>query len=177
MSTECVRCRLHATRTNVVWGEGAIPAKLMLIGEAPGSMEDMKGRPFVGAAGRILDEALEAAGLEREEIYITNVVKCRPPRNRRPSRREREACQIHLIREVQQVRPQLVGLLGLTAIRAFRKAATVKSVRRQLQPGVIGGRRLSTVGCYHPASPLHRPSMKELFFEDIQYLAEVLNYE
>ena len=114
---QCTKCRLSQTRTQVVVGSGDPRAKVLLIGEAPGRNEDEGGKPFIGAAGKILDQFLERAYLTRDEIYITNVVKCRPPKNRNPQRDEIEACQGWLTRQISEQQPSLIVALGAFASR------------------------------------------------------------
>ena len=115
----CEKCRLCQTRTNVVLGEGDLHAPLMFIGEGPGQQEDETGRPFVGAAGHLLDRMLAAIGLRREQVYICNIVKCRPPQNRVPEADERAACMDYLRQQVALVRPKVIVCLGSTPTRAL----------------------------------------------------------
>ena len=115
----CEKCRLCQTRTNVVLGEGDLHAPLMFIGEGPGQQEDLSGRPFVGAAGQLLDKMLAAIGLKREQVYICNIVKCRPPQNRVPEPDERAACMDYLRQQVALVRPKVIVCLGSTPTRAL----------------------------------------------------------
>jgi len=113
--TACLRCGLCSTRTNAVPGSGDVAAEIMFVGEAPGRREDMLGEPFVGAAGTRLSGALERAGLSRSKVYITNVVKCRPPDNRVPTATEREACSEYLRREIAAIRPRIICIMGNNA--------------------------------------------------------------
>ncbi|OAT86623.1 hypothetical protein A6M21_16585 [Desulfotomaculum copahuensis] len=116
---DCRLCPLAGLRSHIVWGEGNQKAQLMLVGEAPGAKEDLCGRPFVGAAGKLLDEVLTGAGIERKDIYITSVVKCRPPKNRMPHRVEITACSPYLAEQLRRIRPRVVVCLGLLAARHF----------------------------------------------------------
>ena len=122
----CEKCRLCQTRTNVVLGEGDLHAPLMFIGEGPGQQEDLSGRPFVGAAGQLLDKMLAAIGLKREQVYICNIVKCRPPQNRVPEPDERAACMDYLRQQVALVRPKVIVCLGSTPTRALLRDADKK---------------------------------------------------
>ncbi|MGA7692974.1 MAG: uracil-DNA glycosylase, partial [Nitrososphaeraceae archaeon] len=115
----CTLCKLSKTRINPVAGEGSSSSKVMFVGEAPGSHEDSEGRPFVGYAGRILDAALHKAGIRRSEIFITNVVKCRPPNNRRPEKDEISACRRHLEKQISLLSPKIICILGSTAYRSI----------------------------------------------------------
>ncbi|MFI5381378.1 MAG: uracil-DNA glycosylase [Tepidisphaerales bacterium] len=128
----CTRCRLHEQRTNTVFGEGDPEAKLMFIGEGPGADEDAQGRPFVGRAGQKLNDMIAAMGLKREQVYIGNVVKCRPPENRAPVDDEMDTCFPYLLRQIEVVRPQVIVLLGLTATKAvLKKKLTMSRMRGQ----------------------------------------------
>ncbi|MHA1262146.1 MAG: uracil-DNA glycosylase, partial [Candidatus Freyarchaeota archaeon] len=119
IAKECVRCPLSETRTNVVFGEGDPHARIMFVGEAPGEQEDIKGRPFVGRAGRFLDHLLRVAGLERSTVYISNVVKCRPPNNRNPRKTEIEKCNPYLQKQIQLINPRIICILGNVALKTL----------------------------------------------------------
>ncbi len=166
----CTRCRLHATRTNAVPGEGPCPATLLLLGEAPGRDEDASGRPFVGRAGRILDAALAAAHVRRDAVYITNVVKCRPPHNRRPKRDEIAACRGFLMGQIACVRPRAIVTLGATALRGLLGAGPeLKSVRGRTL--VFGG--LPVIPTYHPAAVLYSRRLEPLLRRDLKAAARI----
>ncbi|MCS6768614.1 MAG: uracil-DNA glycosylase [Candidatus Nitrosocaldus sp.] len=158
----CSRCRLAVHRRNAVPGEGSSSALLMFIGEAPGRREDELARPFVGHAGRILDDALSMAGIDRSSVYITNVVKCRPPMNRRPRRDEIRACKQYLEREIMLVNPRIICLMGRTAhdsllygqFREHRGACVEHN-----------GRLFFTT--YHPASIIYNARLKDVFISDM----------
>ena len=151
--TKCTRCLLHQGRTRAVPGEGPQDADIMFIGEAPGFHEDQQGRPFVGAAGRFLDELLAGIDLKREDVYIANVIKCRPPGNRDPLPEETQACKPFLDRQIELVQPKLVVTLGrFSMARAFPKA---RISRIHGQPRKIGG--IVYYPMYHPAAALHQP--------------------
>ena len=163
----CVKCRLSKGRTKAVPGEGPIHATVMLLGEAPGRKEDETGRPFVGQAGRLLDKALAEAGLGREEVFITSVVKCRPPENRIPKDDEMEACSDYLDRQVDVIRPKVIVLLGGVAYR--RMTGRKGNIRRGRQGEYRGAALLAT---YHPAVALHgRPDWLDLLTGDLRKAA------
>ena len=165
----CTLCRLHATRTRAVPGEGPVPAAVLLIGEAPGRDEDASGRPFVGRAGRILDAALEAARLPRPSVFITNVVKCRPPGNRRPKPDEAAACRPYLMAQIAGVRPRVIVTLGATALRALLgpghelKASRTKALRFGAIP---------VVATYHPAGVLYNRKLEARLRHDLRKVAK-----
>ncbi len=166
----CTRCPLHHGRTRAVPGEGPQNALVMFIGEAPGFHEDQQGRPFVGAAGKFLDELLESIGMKREEVFIANVIKCRPPGNRDPLPEEIEACRPFLDRQLELVRPKLVVTLGrFSMARAFPKAR-ISDVHGQ--PRKIGG--VVYYPMYHPAAALHQPSLRRIVEEDMRRIPELL---
>jgi DNA polymerase len=154
-------------RTNTVPGEGPYHARIMLVGEAPGREEDLSGRPFVGRAGRLLNSVLESVGIPRENVFITNIVKCRPPRNRRPTKRERDTCkEAYLQRQIDAIRPRLVVLLGRTSAQALLGAESLKRVR-----GRVVRRGPTEYLCtYHPAAVLRNPRRRRTFSKDLRKL-------
>lgn len=166
----CTACPLAKTRHSVVFGEGDAHARLMFVGEAPGQQEDLAGRPFVGAAGQLLDRILEAAGIRREEVYITNTVMCRPPGNRVPTPEERAACRPFFAAKMAYVRPDLVVLLGATAAQSVLGP----EIRITRDRGRIverdGIRYLAT---FHPAALLRDPSKKRPVWLDIQRVRDL----
>jgi uracil-DNA glycosylase family 4 len=167
---ECTRCLLHRGRTRSVPGEGPGDAAIMFIGEAPGFHEDQQGRPFVGAAGQFLEELLESIGLRREDVFITNVIKCRPPGNRDPLPEEIEACKPYLDRQIELLQPKLVVTLGrFSMARAFPKA---RISRIHGQPRKVGG--VIYYPMYHPAAALHQPSLRRTVVEDMQRVPELI---
>lgn len=167
---KCTRCPLHQGRTKPVPGEGPEDAEIMFIGEAPGFHEDQQGRPFVGAAGRFLEELLESIGLKRDQVYITNVIKCRPPGNRDPLPEEIEACKPFLDRQVELIQPKLVVTLGrFSMARVFPKA---RISRIHGQPRKIGG--IIYYPMYHPAAALHQPSLRRTVEEDMRRIPELI---
>jgi len=151
-------------------GEGLENAEIMFIGEAPGFHEDQQGRPFVGAAGRFLEELLESIGLKREDVFIANVIKCRPPGNRDPLPEEIEACKAFLDRQIELIQPKLVVTLGrFSMARAFPK---VRISRIHGQPRKIDG--VVYYPMYHPAAALHQPSLRSTVKEDMSRIPELL---
>ena len=157
VALRCTRCRLSETRTQVVPGVGDSSAALVFIGEAPGRDEDLKGVPFVGSAGKVLDGVLAHAGISRDRVYITNLVKCRPPGNRRPKDDEVEACARHLEAELGAIRPKVVCLLGQTvAKKLLRNDSAMRALVGKEFPLSIGGREVRALVAYHPAACLYR---------------------
>ncbi|GBD23240.1 hypothetical protein HRbin29_00900 [bacterium HR29] len=166
----CTRCALAATRTNAVPGEGPVTAEVMFIGEAPGANEDRLGRPFVGQAGAFLDELLAAAGLRRSEVYICNVLKCRPPGNRDPLPGEIEACRDYLDRQIAIVDPLVIVTLGRYSMARFFPNQSISKIHGKARQ--VGTRWY--VPMYHPAAALHQQSLRETIVEDFRALADVL---
>lgn len=163
----CRRCELYKTRTKVVFGVGDENATLMFVGEAPGRDEDLQGEPFVGRAGQLLDRILAAIGLSRDEVYIANVLKCRPPDNRDPLLSEVEACWPFLMRQIELIRPKLICALGRHAAHTLLKtSASLKSLRGRFH-SYHGIKLLVT---YHPASLLRNPDLKRPTWEDMKML-------
>jgi len=164
----CQACPLGASRTQAVPGEGAVPARLMLIGEGPGAEEDKSGRPFVGPAGQLLERILEGGmGLRREQVYIANMVKCRPPGNRNPAPEEMLACRHYLDAQIQAVQPELILALGRIAAQALLQTTEpLGRLRGRLMPLPGGGPPV--LATYHPAYLLRRPEDKGACWEDIQ---------
>lgn len=145
---ECTRCKLHEQRTHVVFGVGNPDARLMFIGEGPGAEEDARGEPFVGRAGKKLDEMISAIGLERSEVYITNIVKCRPPKNRDPERDEIETCSPFLWRQIEAIRPNVIVTLGAPAARTLLETRIgITKLRGQWHEF----RGVPVMPTYHPA--------------------------
>ncbi len=167
----CTRCPLHQTRTRAVPGEGPAQPQVMLIGEAPGFYEDRSGRPFVGAAGRFLNALLARAGLTREEVFITNIVKCRPPRNRDPLPAEVEACKPYLEEQIRLLNPQVIVTLGRFAMAYFLPQARISRVHGQ--PFQVGDRWV--VPMYHPAAGLYREALRPVIETDFDRLRAFLD--
>lgn len=167
----CPRCELRESRTFAVSGEGPAPARVMFVGEAPGAREDRTGRPLVGNAGRLFDRLLAVAGLRREEVYITNAVKCRPPGNRTPRSVEVEACNPYLRRQIELVDPLVICPLGAAAVRAvLGRAQPVGELRGR--PFRHGGRTVLVT--YHPASSFYRRELQPELEADMRLLADLL---
>ena len=167
----CTKCLLHRGRTKAVPGEGSGDAAIMFIGEGPGFHEDQQGRPFVGAAGRFLEELLESISLSREKVFITNVIKCRPPGNRDPLPEEMESCRSFLDQQIELIRPKLIVTLGrFSMARAFPRA---RISRIHGQPRKIDG--IIYYPMYHPAAALHQPSLRRTIEDDMKRLPDVLD--
>jgi uracil-DNA glycosylase family 4 len=179
---ECTKCPLSASRTNAVPGEGPTDARVLFIGEAPGKNEDRKGRPFVGRAGSILDDLLASIGLARDDVYITNIVKCRPPENRDPTAEEIEACSGYLDRQIDSIAPAVIVTLGRFAMQAmFRRygigAGSIGEERGTVHHVEKGGRTLTLIPVYHPAAAIYDPKKKDVLVEDFRTLRKVLDEE
>jgi len=171
----CRKCPLHKNRKNAVPGEGNKSAEIMLIGEAPGRNEDEQGRPFVGAAGMFLNELLSIAGLSREEVFITNVVKCRPPGNRDPAQEEIEACSPYLNRQIAAIRPKTIITLGRHSTSyifrlAGREFRSIMAVRGEFVRASILGLDVRVMPTLHPAASLYNPAMRKFLIEDFSKL-------
>jgi uracil-DNA glycosylase family 4 len=163
----CVRCALAEGRTQVVFGSGNPDADLLFVGEAPGFHEDKNGVPFVGQAGKLLDRLLLGIGLERSDIYIANVLKCRPPQNRDPAAEEIAACEPHLFRQIELIQPKLVATLGNFATKLLSgKPLGITRVHGQEQTVALGGNSVVLYPLYHPAAALYTPSMLKVLEED-----------
>jgi DNA polymerase len=158
----CTKCDLCRNTTNAVPGEGDPYAEVMLIGEAPGQREDKLGRPFVGPAGQFLAELLAAAGLERARVFITNVVKHRPPNNRDPLPEEIAACSDYLTRQIEAINPRIIVTLGRYSMARFFPAAKISQIHGQAK--VIDGRIV--VAMYHPAAALHQQALRQTLLDD-----------
>ena len=166
----CERCPLSLTRTNAVPGEGPLDSEILFIGEAPGMNEDKQGRPFVGAAGKFLDECLAAAGVSRERTYICNVLKCRPPSNRDPQPEEIAACRDYLDEQIELVAPRVIVTLGRYSMARFFPDHKISSVHGRWKE--LDGRFY--VPMYHPAAALHQQSLRATILEDFGRLPRVL---
>jgi DNA polymerase len=171
----CTRCVLAAGRTQVVFGSGHPDADLMFVGEAPGFHEDKQGMPFVGQAGKLLEKLLAGIGLERSDVYIANVLKCRPPGNRDPQPDEIEACESHLFRQIELIQPRVVATLGNFATKLLSgKPLGITRVHGQSQEVALGGNRVTLYPLYHPAAALYTPSMLKVLEEDFARLPDLL---
>ncbi len=172
----CQRCpQLAAARTQVVFGSGSVDAQVMFVGEAPGANEDREGVPFVGASGRLLDQLLGGIGIEREQVYITNVLKCRPPDNRDPRSEEIANCSGYLERQVELVEPIVVVTLGNFATKLLRGSdEAITAIHGQAEECTIGSRTVRLLPVFHPAAALYRRPNLELLRDDFARLAELV---
>jgi uracil-DNA glycosylase family 4 len=171
----CERCALAETRTQVVFGSGSPTADLMFVGEAPGFHEDKQGVPFVGAAGQLLSKLLAGIGMSREEVYICNTVMCRPPGNRDPLPEELDACEPHLFRQIELIRPKLVATLGNFATKLLSgKPTGITQVHGREQQVTLGGNEVTLYPIFHPAAALYTPRMLAVLEEDFRRIPELL---
>jgi uracil-DNA glycosylase family 4 len=166
----CQRCVLAQSRKNAVPGDGPQDAQIMFIGEGPGFHEDQQGRPFVGAAGKFLDELLEGIGLGREDVYICNVVKCRPPGNRDPLPEEIEACKPFLEKQIEAISPRMIVTLGRFSMERYFPGAKISQIHGQ--PRRIGG--IIYYPMYHPAAALHQPKWRQVIKDDMSKIPQLL---
>lgn len=166
----CTMCALAETRMNAVPGEGPLSAEVMCIGEAPGMNEDKQGRPFVGAAGKFLDELLAAGGLRRDEVYICNVLKCRPPGNRDPMPGEIEACAEYLDLQIDLVDPLVIVTLGRFSMSRWFPQQAISRIHGSVRES--DGRLI--IPMYHPAAALHQQNLRQVLIEDFRQLPKVL---
>ncbi len=191
----CKKCPLYKSRYLPVIGEGSHQAKIMFIGEAPGAQEDKTGRPFCGAAGRILDELLESAGIKRKEVYICNLLKCRPPQNRDPQADEIEACVPYLEKQIEIIGPKVICPLGRHSMEFLMKKFGLKDVIEPIskihgkvfEPQIIaedlqnslfeqkrkGIKQIKIIPLYHPAVATYNPNMKEVLKKDFKVLKKI----
>ena len=168
---DCKRCKLHRTRRTIVFGEGNEKASLMLIGEAPGYDEDVQGRPFVGKAGQLLTKILQSINLPREEVYITNIVKCRPPQNRNPQPDEIQSCNPFLVKQITVVQPEIICALGSFSAQTLLKTDTKITA---LRGKVFDLEGIKVIPTYHPAFLLRNPERKREVWEDMKKIAELI---
>jgi DNA polymerase len=163
--TACEKCRLSKSRTQVVYGVGSPNADLMFIGEAPGRDEDIKGEPFVGRAGQLLTDIIKAMKLTRDDVYIANVIKCRPPENRNPEQDELDACRPHIRRQIEIIQPRVIVTLGRFALQSLtEKGYAISSVRGQW----LEYQGIRVMPTYHPAYLLRNPAAKKDVWEDMK---------
>ena len=171
----CTRCRLAQGRTQVVFGSGNPHADLMFVGEAPGFHEDKQGVPFVGQAGKLLDGLLSGIGLTRDEVFVANVLKCRPPGNRDPQQDEIESCEPHLFRQIELIEPRVIATLGNFATKLLSGSPVgITRVHGQERPLTIAGRSVLLYPLYHPAAALYTPAMLKVLESDFARLPELL---
>jgi uracil-DNA glycosylase family 4 len=168
--SNCQACALYHSRKNAVPGEGPAKSEIMFIGEGPGFYENEQGRPFVGAAGKFLDELLAQAGLKRPEVWIGNVVKCRPPGNRDPLPEELTACDRYLERQIAAISPKIIITLGRYSMGKFMPGAKISAVHGQMRR--VGDRFV--IAMFHPAAALHQASLKPAIMKDFAQLPKLL---
>jgi len=180
---ECKKCSLYKTRTLPVVGAGSHNANIMFVGEAPGANEDKTGIPFCGKAGKILDELLESQGIKREDVYICNILKCRPPQNRDPQREEKEACVSYLEKQIQIIRPSVICTLGNHATEYIFKKFNLKEKLQGISK--IHGQTFDSslfypikiISMYHPAVATYNANMKDVLKEDFKILKQFKDIE
>ena len=169
--TTCQLCQLAKERVNAVPGEGPARVDIMFIGEAPGFHENRSGKPFVGQAGQFLDELLQAAGVDRDQVFITNVVKCRPPNNRDPLPEELKACQNYLDEQIALLDPQVIVTLGRISMAKFVTDGRISAIHGHTHN--VEGRKVVTM--YHPAAALHQPNLRQTLIEDFARLKKFIS--
>jgi len=168
--TECTKCELSKTRNNSVPGKGNFKADVIFVGEAPGKNEDMKGEPFIGIAGKKLSIALESAGITRDEVYITNIVKCRPPKNRVPTTTERDTCQNYLEKEIEIIKPKIICVLGNTAFNSLLNGKEIIKFRRKI---VRKNNQLYFL-TVHPAATIYNQKLISVLKKDMKKLFKLI---
>ena len=166
---KCIKCELSETRTNSVPGKGNFKSDVIFVGEAPGKNEDEKGEPFIGIAGKKLSDALENAGISRDDIYITNIVKCRPPSNRVPKTNERETCQEYLKQEISIIKPKLICILGNTVFNSILGGSEIMKYRGKVAQK---NKQLYFISI-HPAATIYNQKLVDVFKEDIKKLFKI----
>lgn len=180
--SECRKCVISYSRKNPVPGEGNLNAKVMFIGEAPGAREDEMGRPFVGAAGNLLTKLIEEIGLRRSDVFIGNVLKCRPPGNRDPTDEEINNCLPYLIRQIKLIKPKIIVTLGRFSARVIAELANISFKGITRERGIIKeidlfNNKIIFIPTYHPAAALYRPPLLEDLKKDFYKLKEILEYK
>lgn len=170
----CTKCQLSKTRTNFVFGDGDPTADLVFVGEAPGHDEDLQGKPFVGAAGQLLTKIIEAIKLDRSQVYICNILKCRPPGNRNPAPQEIELCEPYLIKQLELIKPKVICALGTFAAQTLLKTTTPIS---KLRGQIHYYHDIKLVPTFHPAALLRNPSWKRQTWEDVQLVRNIYDQE
>ena len=166
---KCIKCELSETRTNSVPGKGNFKSDVIFVGEAPGKNEDEKGEPFIGIAGKKLSDALENAGISRDDIYITNIVKCRPPSNRVPKTNERETCQEYLKQEISIIKPKIICVLGNTVFNSILGGSEIMKYRGKVAQK---NKQLYFISI-HPAATIYNQKLVDVFKEDIKKLFKI----
>jgi len=180
--TNCSSCPLHKKRTKAVPGEGNPNAEIFFIGEGPGKNEDLEGRPFVGAAGKFLDEMLRSVNLERKDVFIGNVIKCRPPNNRDPENSEIETCKNYLYRQIKSIKPKIICTLGRFSLGLLLPGCSISQVHGSPKKLLFNSKSHSLhpiksvilIPLYHPAVALYRGTMREILLEDFKKISKVL---
>lgn len=171
----CTSCALAEGRTQVVFGSGSPTADLMFVGEAPGFHEDKQGVPFVGAAGKLLGKLLEGIGMTRDDVYVANVLKCRPPGNRDPLPDEIASCEPHLFKQIELIQPKLIATLGNFATKLLSgKPNGITQVHGREQRVTLGGQSVVLYPIFHPAAALYTPRMLEVLEEDFRRIPELI---
>lgn len=168
---DCKRCKLHRTRRTIVFGEGNEKATLMFIGEGPGYDEDVQGRPFVGRAGQLLTKIIQSINLSREEVYIANIIKCRPPQNRNPEPDEIQSCSLFLMKQIRVIQPKIICALGTFSAQTLLKTDTKITALRGKLFDLEG---IKVIPTYHPAFLLRNPDKKREVWEDMKKIAELI---
>ena len=168
---DCKRCKLHRTRRTIVFGEGNERATLMLVGEGPGYDEDVQGRPFVGKAGQLLTKIIQSINLQREEVYIANIIKCRPPQNRNPEPDEIQSCHPFLMKQIGVIQPKIICALGTFSAQTLLQTDTKITALRGKLFDLEG---IKVIPTYHPAFLLRNPDKKREVWEDMKKIAELL---
>jgi len=174
-----IKCRLCSNRTNVVFGEGDLEARLMLVGEAPGEQEDLQGRPFVGRAGQLLTKFLNLYGISRSRVYITNIVKCRPPGNRNPAPDEIKTCYPYLEEQIRLISPSVILCLGAFSARTILNLpqnTPISRIRGKEQKAEVGGVEISVVPTFHPAYLLRNRRGEPEFQRDLERALKLAGY-
>ncbi|MGC9153565.1 MAG: type-4 uracil-DNA glycosylase [Vulcanisaeta sp.] len=182
LMVNCTKCKLSSTRRKVVPGEGPLNAEIMIIGEAPGEKEDEEGRPFVGAAGQLLTKLLNNVGIKREDVFITNVVKCRPPNNRDPEPDEIDACRPYLVTQILMIKPKVIICLGRHSAREILKMAgypersvsNISNIRGRVFNVKIGDITAKVLPTYHPAAALYNPRLRSIIEDDLRKVRGML---
>jgi DNA polymerase len=168
---DCKRCKLHRARKTIVFGEGNEKARLMFVGEGPGYDEDVQGRPFVGRAGQLLTKIIQSINLPREEVYITNIIKCRPPQNRNPEPDEIQSCHPFLMKQIRVIQPKIICALGTFSAQTLLKTDTKITA---LRGKFYDLDEIKVIPTYHPAFLLRNPERKREVWEDMKKIAEFL---
>jgi len=175
----CRKCELYKYRRNPVPGEGNPDAEILFIGEAPGEKEDLQGRPFVGAAGKLLNKLIESIGMRREDVFITNIVKCRPPNNRDPKKEEIEACTPYLDEQIKIIKPKIIVALGRHSAKYILSKANIKmksimQMRGKFFEIELFGEKITVFLTLHPAAALYNPRWRKYLEEDFEKIKEFL---